>query len=84
MQREPNDEQLLIEGGDEQSQKNPVSASAMLTGKFLRIRKVLALWAEEFLDNLEKCPDAIQNIQIKCKVSGCSGKYPDNLENVSG
>ena len=26
----------------EQSQKNPVSASAMLTGKFLQIRKVFA------------------------------------------
>ena len=34
-----------------QSQKNPVSASAMLTGKFLQIRKVFAtssLLAEEF------------------------------------
>ena len=42
-------------GGD-QSQKNPVSASAMLTGKFLRILKVFAtcsLLAEEFPDNLE-------------------------------
>ena len=38
-----------------QSQKNPVSASVMLTGKFLQIRKVFAtssLLAEEFLDTL--------------------------------
>ena len=42
--------------GHTQSQKNPVSASAMLTGKFLGIRKVFAtcsLLAEEFPDNLE-------------------------------
>ena len=42
--------------GDDQSQKNPVSASAMLTGKFLQIRKVFvtcSLLAEEFPDNLE-------------------------------
>ena len=41
---------------DGQSQKNPVSASAMLTGKFLRIRKVFAtssLLAKEFPVNLE-------------------------------
>ena len=39
-----------------QSRKNPVSASAMLTGKFLQIRKVFAtssLLAEEFPDTLQ-------------------------------
>ena len=39
-----------------QSHKNPVSASAMLTGKFLQIRKVFAtssLLAEEFSDTLQ-------------------------------
>ena len=39
-----------------QSQKNPVSVSAMLTGKFLQIRKVFAtssLLAEEFPDTLQ-------------------------------
>ena len=39
-----------------QSRKNPVSASAMLTGKFLQIRKVFgtsSLLAEEFLDTLQ-------------------------------
>ena len=39
-----------------QSHKNPVSASAMLTGKFLQIRKVFAtssLLAEEYLDTLQ-------------------------------
>ena len=39
-----------------QSRKNPISASAMLTGKFLQIRKVFAtssLLAEEFLDTLQ-------------------------------
>ena len=48
-----------------QSQKYPVSASAMLTGKFLRIRKVFAtslLFAGEFLDILE-------NVRILYKVS---------------
>ena len=40
----------------QQSQKKTVSASAMLTRKFLRIRKVFVTWlllAQEFLDNLE-------------------------------
>ena len=39
----------------DQSHKNPVSVSAMLTGKFLQIRKVFAtnsLLAEEFRDTL--------------------------------
>ena len=39
-----------------QSHKNPVSASAMLTGKFLQIRKVFAtrsLLAEESPDTLQ-------------------------------
>ena len=39
-----------------QSHKNPVSASAMLTGKFLQIQKVFAtssLLAEEFPDTLQ-------------------------------
>ena len=39
-----------------QSRKNPVSVSAMLTEKFLQIRKVFAtslLLAEEFLDTLQ-------------------------------
>ena len=43
-----------------QSQKNPVSASAMLTGKFLQIRKVFAtspLLAEEF-------PVILENVRI--------------------
>ena len=55
--------------GQQQSQKNPVSASAMLTGKFLRIRKVFArrsLLAEEF-------PDI-------WKMSGYYTKYPDNMQ----
>ena len=42
--------------GGGQSQKNPVSVSAMLTGKFLQIRKVFAtssLLAEEFPDTLQ-------------------------------
>ena len=42
--------------GGGQSRKNPVSASAMLTGKFLQIRKFFAtssLLAEEFLDTLQ-------------------------------
>ena len=40
----------------DQSRKNPVSASAMLTGKFLQIRKVFgtsSLLAEEFPDTLQ-------------------------------
>ena len=53
--------------------KTRVRKKTMLTGKFLRIRKVFvtcSLLAEEFPDNLEKCPDALQNIQTKNKVSG--------------
>ena len=49
----------------DQSQKNPVSASAMLNGKFLRIRKVFAtssLFAEEF-------PDILENVRILYKIS---------------
>ena len=45
--------------------ENSVSASAMLTGKFLRIRKVFATYsleAEEFPDNLE-------NVRILHKIS---------------
>ena len=39
-----------------QSRKNPVSASAMLTGKFLQIRKVFA--TSSFL--VEEFPDTLQ------------------------
>ena len=49
----------------DQSQKNPVSGSAMLTGKFLRIQKVFAtssLFAEEF-------PDILENVRILYKIS---------------
>ena len=64
-----------------QSQKNPVSASAMLTGKFLRIRKVFATrW--RISGHFGKCPDTIQNIQIICNVSGWTGKFPDDLKSV--
>ena len=44
------------QGEESQSRKNPISASAMLTGKFLQIRKVFAtssLLAEEFPDTLQ-------------------------------
>ena len=47
-----------------QSQKNPVSVSAMLTGKFLQIRKVFvtsSFLAEEF-----------SVVRMKWKVSGLS------------
>ena len=59
-------------------QKKPVSASAMLTGKFLRILKVFAtssLLAEEFPNILKmyeyytKYPD-MQSIRKNWKVSG--------------
>ena len=57
-----------------QSWKNPVSASAMLTGKFLQIRKAFAtssLLAEEFSDTLQykisrkyaKCPDELESFR---------------------
>ena len=76
-----------------QSHKNPVSASAMLTGKFLRIRKVFAtssLLAEEFPNILKmyeyytKYPDNMQSVPMNWEVSGQSKKCPNNLENVSG
>ena len=80
-----------VEGS--QSQKTPVSASAMLTRKFLQIWKVFArssLLAEEFLDIWKmsgyytKYPDNMQSVWINWKVSGQSKKCPDNLEIVSG
>ena len=74
---------LLLKGflgiDGHQSQKNPVSASAMLTGKFLRIRKVFAtssLLAEEFPNILKmyeyytKYPDNMQSVRMNWKVSG--------------
>ena len=79
--------------GYNQSHKNPVSVSAMLTGKFLRIRKVFttsSLLAEEFPNILKmyeyytKYPDNMQSVQMNWKVFGQSKKCPDNLENVSG
>ena len=47
---------LLMKPKDSSESQNPVSVSAMLTGKFLQIRKVFAtssLLAEEFLDTLQ-------------------------------
>ena len=71
-----------------QSRKNPVSASAMLTGKFLQFRKVFAtksLLAEEFriLCNT-KYPDNMQSVRMNWKFSGQSKRCPDILENVPG
>ena len=71
-----------------QSQKTPVSVSAMLTGKFLQIRKVFAtssLLAEELwiLCNT-KYPDNMQSVRMNWKISGQSKKCLDNLENVTG
>ena len=65
-----------------------VSVSAMLTRKFLQIRKVFvtsSLLAEELriLCNT-KYPDNMQSVRMNWKVSGQSKKCPDNLENVSG
>merc|ERR1711873_160941 len=61
--------------GLKQSHKNPVSASALLTGKFLQIRKVFAtcsLLAEEFPATLQykisrscaKCQDELDNLEM--------------------
>ena len=53
-----------------QSRKNPVSASAMLTGKFLQIQKIFAtssLLAEEFPDTLQyyaKFPYDLKKVHI--------------------
>ena len=49
-------QKITVNRIDWQSQKNPVSVSAMLTGKFLQIRKVFAkstLLAEELPDTLQ-------------------------------
>ena len=69
-----------VDGLDQQqSHKNNVSASAMLTGKFLQIRKVFAtssLLAEEFPNILKmyeyytKYPDNMQSVRMNWKVSG--------------
>ena len=66
----------FIDEGDScnQSRKNPVSASAMLTRKILQNRKVFAtrsLLAEESLDTLQykisrkyaKCPDELESFR---------------------
>ena len=72
-----------------QSHKNPVSASAMLTGKFLRIRKVFAtnsLLAEEFPNFLKmyeyytKYPDNMHSVRMNWKVSRWCRKSPDSLK----
>ena len=57
-----------------QSRKNPVSASAMLTGKFLQIRKILRqvhFWLKNFriLCNT-KYPDNMQSVRMNWKVYG--------------
>ena len=47
---------IFISGTEGQSHKNPVSASAMLTGKFLQVRKFFttsSLLAEEYPDTLQ-------------------------------
>ena len=54
-----------------QSHKNPVSASAMLTGKFLQIRKVL-----------QQAHYLLENLRIFWKMSGYYTKYPDNMQSV--
>jgi hypothetical protein len=64
--------QLLLQAA-KQSQKNPVSASAMLTGIFFVnpesfCNKLIICW--RISGYFGKCPDTIQNIQIICKVSG--------------
>ena len=49
-------DQVFKDASQFQSHKNPVSASAMLTGKFLQIRKVFvtsSLLAEEYPDTLQ-------------------------------
>ena len=60
---------LLFHPHHRQSQKKPVSASAMLTGKFLRIRKVL-----------QQAHYLLKNFRIFWKMSGSYTKYPDNLQ----
>ena len=47
------------------------SARALLTGKFLRVRKV-------FAEDIFVCPFLLE---IVWKLSGVSGKFPDCLEN---
>ena len=60
-----------------QSRKNPVSASAMLTGKFLQIRKVFAnpeifCKSRKFLRQVHYW---LKNFRILCNT-----KYPDNMQ----
>ena len=69
---------IFFDGPDAESQ-NPISASAMLTGKFLQIQKVFTTGsslAEEF-------PDTLQQHKIFRSNAKCQGEL-DNLENVSG
>ena len=77
-----------------QRQKNPVGASALPTGKFLRVRKVFAR-PESFCAYLHKIkskkvwkvsgqsgkfPDSLESFRTVWKVSGQSGKFQDSLE----
>ena len=79
---------LYIPCPESEKPRQRVSASAMLTGKFLQIRKVFvtsSLLAEELriLCNT-KYPDNMQSVRMNWKVSGQSKKCTYNLENVSG
>ena len=58
----------------QQSQKNPVSASAMLTRNFLRIRRVFS--------NSESFCNKMKNLRTFWKMSGYYTKYPDNMQCV--
>ena len=63
---------------DDQSQKNHGSVVALLSRKFLQIRKVFAT-RHIFAQN---CPVGKETVRMVRKLSGQSTNCPDNLETV--
>ena len=63
-----------------QRQKNPVGASALPTGKFLRVRKVFARMYKIYPKIKSKDCISLESFQTARKVSGQPGKFPDSPE----
>ena len=93
-----NSEHCLTLSGAGQSQKNHGSVVALLSGKFLQIRKVFAtrhifaqncqvgketVWMTKILSGQStNCPDNIETVRIIQKLSGQPKNCQDNIETV--
>ena len=79
-----------------QRQKNPVGASALPTGKFLRVQKVFAqiykIYPKISLESFQtvwkvfrqsgKFPDSLESFRTAWKVARQSGKFPVSKESL--